>query len=345
MTVPFDPLAPLARRAAASSPGTLSTLRRVWHALPGPLRRLLLVVGERTGVPLVLSLLTSELVRPPASRFAGDIPDLLRSYDEADPDARRALLARFDAIADALVLPNGVRKTSYADRHQAMLRGVLDAPGCALPDRPLRILDLPASTGAASLGTLRLIAPRRAISSYVLADLGFHLLLDRARGCVFDRDGALLQCLHEGAVVNVHVPHALGDGCPGLARAVLAPLFARGEALRARYRADDAPALEQVPLLRPDVLARCRDGTFTLLVADVFAPIPGEYDLILSCNLLQSNYFPARVVEAGISRLGDALSEGGLLILGRPDTGGDHAHRVYRKRGGALALVRARGRI
>jgi chemotaxis methyl-accepting protein methylase len=64
---------------------------------------------------------------------------------------------------------------------------------------------------------------------------------------------------------------------------------------------------------------------------DVFQPISGSYDLILSFNLLQESYFPRETIEAGISNLAASLNEGGLLIMGNTES-----FLALQKKGGSL---------
>ena len=67
---------------------------------------------------------------------------------------------------------------------------------------------------------------------------------------------------------------------------------------------------------------------------DVLAPIEDQFDLILSFNLLQKNYFPDRQIAQGVRNLGRCLNEGGVLVLGDTTT-----FTVYRKLGEGLTEV------
>ena len=71
---------------------------------------------------------------------------------------------------------------------------------------------------------------------------------------------------------------------------------------------------------------------------DVFGPIEGTYDLILSFNLLQRNYFPADRIALGVENLGRALEEDGLLVIGNTES-----FAALRKRDGRLVPVLGEG--
>jgi chemotaxis methyl-accepting protein methylase len=73
---------------------------------------------------------------------------------------------------------------------------------------------------------------------------------------------------------------------------------------------------------------------------DVFEPIKDAFDLIISFNLLQENYFSRERIEAGMANLRDALEENGLLIMG--DT---EAYSVSRKVNGELLVVKREGQF
>jgi SAM-dependent methyltransferase len=318
-------------------------IRRLWRRLPAPMRRRVGDLTRWTGIPFLISFLLDYRRATEATRFAGHIPALLAAYESATGAERGRIRWRLDEIADAIVLPNGVRKTTYGGRQASLLREVLSDPECALPDRPLRVLDLPASTGAASLASHALLASTHAMDAYVLGDLAFHLLLDRTHDCVYDPHGTLLQVRDGARVRNVFLPHAAGAEYSWLTRLVLAPLAAQGRRLAARHPAPDGATLEAIPLLHPDVAEGVRNGRFAVLVANVFAPIAGQFDLIVCCNLLQQNYFDLPTIARGVDNLGRALAPDGLLIVGSPDAPLDGGHRGYRRMGDRLVLVRARG--
>lgn len=326
--------------ATASEP---HVIRRLWRRLPPALRRRIGDLTRWTGLPFLVSFALDYRETTSAARFAGHIPALLAAYRSASEPERAAIRRRLEAIVDAVVLPNGVRKTTYGGRQAKLLREVLADRSCALPQRPLRVLDLPASSGAASIASRALLAAAHEVQQYVLGDLSFHLLLDRAHDCVYDPNLTLLQVRSGPRLQNVFLPHAAGAEYSWLTRLALAPLSARGRRLAASHPAPDADTLEAIPLLHPDVAEGVRDGRFSVLVANVFAPIPGQFELILCCNLLQRNYFDAPTIARGIANLGRALAPDGLLLVGSPDAPLDGGHRAYRRIGDRLVLVRSQG--
>ena len=340
VVAPTATIAPPASRTPSES-----YLRRAWRRIPYASRMRLFELTHRTGVPFLLSYLANHRAWHHPSRFAGRIPELQEEYPLASPARRIEILERFDAIADSIILPNGVRKTSYGGRVSALLRRLLLDPACALPERRLRVLDLPASTGATATETIEILAASRDLAEYVLADLSFDLLYDRARDCIFDARGKLLQQGGARSFTSVNLPHCNGVESSPVVRMVLWPLVLRRERLRRALRACDAARLDSFPLLRPDVLERLRAGAFSLQEFDVFGPIPGSYDLILTFNLLQRNYFGSERIEAGIANLAKALAPDGLLIVGRPDAEGADAHRVYRRIDDRIVLIRSRDRL
>ncbi len=52
----------------------------------------------------------------------------------------------------------------------------------------------------------------------------------------------------------------------------------------------------------------------------MFKNIDEKFDVIFSFNLLQKNYFPEELIQIGIENLNNALSEGGLLIMGNTES-------------------------
>ncbi len=318
-------------------------IKRLWRRLPTSLRRRIGDLTRWTGIPFLLSFALDYRRTTSAARYAGHLPALLEAYTLATDAERDRIRRRLDEITDSIVLPNGVRKTTYGGRQASLLREVLGDGACTLPDRPLRVLDLPASNGAAAIASRALLASSRPVAEYVLADLGFQLLLDPARGCVYDPQGTLLQVLDGDRLRNVFLPHASGAEYSWLTRLALAPLAAQGRRLAARYPVASTDALEPLPLVHPDVADGIRNGRFSLRVANVFEPIAGPFDLILCCNLLQRNYFDAPTIARGIANLGQALAPDGLLIVGSPDAPLDGGHRVYRRTGAGITLVRECG--
>jgi hypothetical protein len=97
--------------------------------------------------------------RNSAGRFAGNLVRTDLSPEE------------LQRIYHALILPNGVRKTSHRARNTEQLRQCLVSREIALPQR-LRVLDMGSSLGADALATADLLrAQGHELAEYVLGDL------------------------------------------------------------------------------------------------------------------------------------------------------------------------------
>lgn len=72
-------------------------------------------------------------------------------------------------------------------------------------------------------------------------------------------------------------------------------------------------------------------GVFRVEQMVVFQRIPGTYDVIMSFNQLQQNYFPRDVIARGVDHLDAALTEAGLLVMGYTES-----FTALEKRDGAL---------
>ena len=83
-----------------------------------------------------------------------------------------------------------------------------------------------------------------------------------------------------------------------------------------RYRFEPINTYRRLVIVHPEVERILGEGVCRLAEMDIFEPIPGRYDLILSFNLLQPSYFPAAKIDAGVRNLALSLCEGGLLIIG-----------------------------
>ena len=296
--------------------------------LPAPLRSVL----RRSGVQYLASYLLRYRAAHAPDRFAGTLPDLAERYRSAAAGEREALLRRFDAVVESLVLPNGVAKTTYRRRQNGALAAFLDRPERPPVASPLRVLDLPSSTGAASLDNLALLRTRYDVRAYVLADLCQDVYLDPAAGCVYDAEGRLLQVRTRGGFFSIHRLFSGGDAYPALARVALLPLSLRARILRRRHARSTVRGLVPIPLVHPEVQELARRGEMSVRGMDVFAmDAEDEFDLVLSFNLLQRTYFPPERIELGTRNLARALAEGGFLLTGNTESFG-----IAQKRGGRL---------
>lgn len=320
-----------------------SMLRGLWRRLPRPLRRLLYRMSNWTGLPYAAGWFATYRERHQPANFAGNLSRLRRAYARCRGPARGEVERRIEAVIDALVLPNGVRKTTYVGRQNIVLDQVLADEACRPHGPMLRVLDVPASTGIASLACLDRLERDYTVTRYVLGDLSFRILYDLENGCVFDEDGELLQVRSGRGFVSIWQPHAGGNDFSPLTRLLLLPWTVRACWLRRRYPFAGVHDVMAIPLTHPAVEERLADGTLQLARVNVFDDAPGAYDLILCFNLLQRNYFPEPLVARGMETLTEALAEGGVLVVGSPDAGGLSRYLVGRKEGGRLVTVRRTG--
>jgi hypothetical protein len=202
----------------------------------------------------------------------------------------------------------------------------------------IRVLDVPSSIGIASLDTYDFLSQQYKISSYVLGDICFELLYDRDRECVFDDAGNLLQVRRNDHFFSLYRPHTSGAFYNVFASGLLAPLAFKTWLAKRRF--PFIPGSRNVPILilHSEVEARVRQGLFQLQKVDVFSQVQGEFDLILSFNLLQKNYFSQNQIDIGIDNLKKALSENGLLIMGN-----DNSFCVSKKIGEKLVVLERNG--
>lgn len=311
-------------------PAALHGVWRLWRSCPQGLRRAL----QRTGIPYVVGFLARYRRTHSAANFAGSLAELKADYLEAPAERRPALSARFDAIVDGLVMPNGVRKTTYFRRQEEILARILAHEGCTLNAGAIRVLDVPSSAGTDSLRSYAVISRRCQIASYVLGDLCFDIVYDPRRRCVFDEEGNLLQVGLGERFFSIWRAHSAGDVFTWLTGLLLLPLELYAWYLKKRYPYTESERNIRIRVVHPDVEALLSEGVLRLAKMDVFRPIDGTYDLILSFNLLQPNYFPPDRIAVGMENLGRALDEGGLMVMGNTES-----FVVLRKRGGRLVPI------
>jgi hypothetical protein len=298
----------------------LGHLRAAWQKLPPSVRSSVYRFLRPTGLPYILGFLTRYSEDHRSANFSGNWPALSEEYRRSDLRDRESLSRRFAAIANSLVLPNGVVKTTYVGRHDAILQSWLDDRRFAIEKDHIRVLEVPSSIGVASLAARAILSERYRFGAYVLGDLCWEILYDRERRCVFDESGNLLQIGYRNHFFSIYRPHASGDAYGVLASCLLYPLNIVSWYMRRKYRSEDSTALERVLLVHPDLEDPIGKGNFSLERMDVFSPLEGDFDLILSFNLLQKNYFPADRIRLGVENLMGVLSERGMLVMGSTES-------------------------
>lgn len=272
--------------------------------------------------------------------FAGNLEALRSAYFESSCKAKEELTRLFDLIAGQLTLRNGVTKETYVNRLSKSLSAVLAS--IQLPiSHSIRVLDVPASTGSASLASLAILGERGyAVSSYVLGDLSHWILFEPNRGCVFDDQGNLLQVALGQFFLNIYRVGVTGNEYTFMTKVLALPHAVVSCCMRKRYRFQRDGDYRRFAVVHPEVELLLENGPFRLAEVDVFRPIPGQFDLILSFNLLQQNYFPPDVIARGVKNLADALCDGGFLIMGNTE-----AYIAYQKQSGSLVVRLQEGRF
>jgi len=291
---------------------------------------------ERSGVPYALSFIVKYEQSHRIEFFVANLIQLNEIYFKSDPHAKSEIEKKIEIIVDNLVMPNGVKKTTYTNR----LSGVISEALCSvrLADRDLRILDVPSSTGTTSRQTLELLQKQHRVERFVLGDLYHNILYDKRRRCVYDEQGNLLQVAFKRYYFNIYKGHEFGEQYTLLSTLLLLPHSIVSWFLKKRYRLYFDSHIQRMSLIHPDVERLLNNGVVELREVDIFNNIPGEYDLIISFNLLQKNYFSADAISVGIANLAASLTEGGVLVLG--DT---ESYRVMQKEDGILITCMHKG--
>jgi hypothetical protein len=317
----------------------IKLLQHTWRQLPLSFReRLYANIFKLGGLPYALSYLANFYEGHSHTHFAGNLLTLKEEYWQSTKDMQELISQRFIKIVDNLVLRNGVTKTTHLGRQKATLSTIFGGGKPMFESEAIRVLDVPSSIGIASLDTYDFLSRQYKISSYVLGDICFELIYDTDRECVFDDAGNLLQVRRNDRFFSLYRPHTSGAFYNVLTSSLLAPLAFKTWLTKRRF--PFIPGSRNVPILilHPDVEDHVRQGHFRLLKVDVFSQVEGEFDLILSFNLLQKNYFSQNQIDIGIDNLKKALSENGLLIMGN-----DNSFCVSKKIGEKLVVLERNG--
>lgn len=269
----------------------------------------------------------SELHR--IANFAGNLEHLKATYATSSSETKVKLSRQFDSIVDQLTMANGVTKETYANRLEPSLSAVLSA--VPLSRSEIRVLDLPASTGAASLRSLAQLQERYRVTSYVLADKYQTILYDRARQCIYDEAENLLQVGFKLLFFSLHRVGTAGDRYTPVMKALALPHSVMAWFLRKRYPFRASDMYRRLLVVHPEAEQLLDRGVFHLQEMDVFQPISGRYDLILSFHLLNLWYFQEDAITTGIKNLAASLSDGGLLVVGNSES-----FVAFQKQGGSL---------
>ncbi len=320
---------------------TLAGVKKLWkRVVPRSVRTRVHAALDRTGVPYVLSYIASYDETHQLSNFAGNLVALSAAYVSSSADQRQKLAKQFDRIMNALVMKNGVKKTTHQMRQNRILTDVLADANCRLHKSTIKVLEVPSSTGIAALDNFVTLSQYYRIGAYVLGDLFFHLYYDTDRQCIFDEEFNLLQVKLKKRIFNICRSERSGERHSRLTPVLLFPFELASRYLKEKYVYSETSHTVPILLLHPDVEARVRSGDMTVRKMDVFNEIGDRYDLILCFNLLHRSYFRQDQIARGIENLKQALQEQGLLIMGD-----GKLFSVAQKREGRLEVVKQGGRF
>jgi hypothetical protein len=248
------------------------------------------------------------------THFAGNLDPLKVAYANSDAETKRILLRQFDAIVNQLTMRNGVTKETFANRQENDLAAALSA--VQLPAAKLRVLELPSSTGSACIRSLAQLQEQYQIESYVLGDKFHAILYDPDRQCVFDECANLLQVGFKHVFFSVHRVGMSACRYTFFTKVLAFPHRVVAWYLRKRFRFNLDAQYKRLLVVHPAVELLLGQGALSLQEIDVFQPIPGRYELVLSFNLLSRYYFTSATILIGLRNIAASLTEGGFLILG-----------------------------
>ena len=286
------------------------------------------------GISYVVSFFLKYRSKHRLENFAGNLARMKEQYSEADENNKEIITGNFERIINSLVLANGVGKTTYKGRHIDILRKIVASDDFIIPNNSIRVLDIPSSVGISSMDMHKILKEKYRIDKYMMADQFFTLLYDRQRGCIYDLEKNLLQVKFSGKFFSLYRPHTTGDSFGFIAKIFLFPFELMSNIYKKRYAFKEGDSVEELLLLHPEAEAMVSRGEMTYQKMDVFSKIPDKYDLILTFNLLQKNYFPENLINQGVDNLTEALEEGGLLVIGSSEY-----YKVFRKQKSVLILL------
>jgi len=271
---------------------------------------------QSTDIPYFIHYVAAYRTSHCLNNFAGNLAFVKEQYVRTAENDRQKLSDQFNAIIHNLVMPNGVKKTTYSMRQGSILSAIFGEMSCRIPKEHIKVLDIPSSAGTASLNLYEVLTKHYKISSYVLGDLYFKIYYDRERECIYDEEWNLLQKRFRKQFFSIYQPHGFADVYHIAPQYLLLPFKFMSWYLTKKYKHTADTCAHPIMLLHPDVERRVSEGVFNIRKINVFENIGEQYDLIISFNLLQRNYFPQAMIQKGVDNFKNALNENGLLIMG-----------------------------
>ena len=318
----------------------LEGVKNLWNRVPDGVSKRVHAALDWTGVPYVLNYIASYEAQHQLSNFAGNLVVLNAAHVSSATGQRQNITQQFERITDALVMKNGVKKSTHPMRQNRILTRVLADPRCRVDKPAITVLELPSSIGLAAVDNFAQLSQHYGIRAYVLGDLFWQLHYDIDRECIFDDEFNLLQVKLKNRFFGIYRPGQSGRGDGPFTAVWLFPFELLSRYLKQRYvyseRSNNVPIL----VLHPDAEAMVITGELTVKKMDVFSAIEGRYDMILCFNLLLRSYFPADQVARGIENVKNALEERGFLIMGD-----QVSFSVAQKLDGELVVVATEGRL
>jgi hypothetical protein len=222
------------------------------------------------------------------------------------------------------------------------LRGLDAALGTHLAGRQtgtrLRVHDMAASNAITSLEMYDCLRARLPVSVRATDYFDRLLIVEALPGwrAVFDVDLKPIQYVGRRMMLCARRP----DPRSAPSERILKPLLQR-RLLPPALRALSAGP-QRISLFHPRCLARAvEDSGFTLDRDDIFQPLPDLYDAVRVANALSTDFMPEPKVMEGVKKVAAAVTDGGLLVLGRNAQSGDGpvSGTIFTRKGRRLFAV------
>jgi hypothetical protein len=272
-------------------------------------------------------------------------PELAADDRPDAPELLAHILRRFPG-------PDGTYKRTQRRRFEAFDTRLAELVAAGLPaDGSCSVHDLAVSDGGTAVDLFERLAALDGIRlDYTASDLAPDVIAvaapkGRLTAVLDPVTGRPLQVIRPPFVFNVEKRESAV--LYPINRALLAVLLRTTVAglVRRFVAADPTLVTSRVRLLAPDVLRLLRsDPRFRFVRHDILEPLPGRYDLVRAMNILNPAYFDEARLRTAISRIGAAVSRGGLLATGsNQDAGSTVDGAIYRREDGGFRRLWSSG--